>query len=87
MHASYLEVIERAVIADTEAAPTIGRLASLDGPLETDPEAEQIELSLLRLYRRTGAHAAAAEQYAHYAPSLRTSWVSNRHPSNRCDDR
>jgi DNA-binding SARP family transcriptional activator len=40
--------------------------------LEIDPDAEQIELSLLRLYRRTGAHAAAAEQYAHYAGVLRS---------------
>ena len=35
------------------------------------PEADQIELSLLRLYRLSGSHAAAAEQYAHYAAVLR----------------
>ena len=34
------------------------------------PEADQIELSLLRLYRLNGSHAAAAEQYAHYAATL-----------------
>ena len=38
--------------------------------LDVDPEAEQVELSLLRLYRRTGAHSAAAEQYVHYASVL-----------------
>jgi DNA-binding SARP family transcriptional activator len=32
-----------------------------------DSDAEQLEVSLLRLYRLTGAHAAAAEQYEHYA--------------------
>ncbi|MGP1673681.1 MAG: bacterial transcriptional activator domain-containing protein, partial [Candidatus Limnocylindrales bacterium] len=39
--------------------------------LEVDPGAEQIEVSLLRLYRATGAHSAAAEQYAHYAAMIR----------------
>jgi DNA-binding SARP family transcriptional activator len=36
-----------------------------------DGTAEQIEASLLRLYRVSGAHAAAAEQYAHYATYMR----------------
>ena len=39
--------------------------------LAIDPEAEQIELSLLRMLRVTGSHAAAAEQYAHYSHALR----------------
>ena len=39
--------------------------------LDVDPNAENVELSLLRLYRASGAHNAAAEQYAHYAASLR----------------
>jgi DNA-binding SARP family transcriptional activator len=45
------------------------RLAQL--AMHADPEAEQIELCLLRLYRRTGADAAAAEQYSHYATVMR----------------
>ena len=39
--------------------------------LDLTPEADQIELSLLRLYRLSGSHSAAAEQYAHYAAVLR----------------
>ena len=39
--------------------------------LELTPEADQIELSLLRLYRLNGSHSAAAEQYAHYAATMR----------------
>ena len=39
--------------------------------LEVDPTAENIEVSLLRLYKATGAHAAAAEQYAHYSAVIR----------------
>ena len=38
---------------------------------EIDPEVEEIQVALVRLYRLSGAHAAAAEQYAHYAHSLR----------------
>ena len=37
--------------------------------------AEQIEVSLLRLYKATGAHAAASEQYAHYASAMRDDTV------------
>ena len=39
--------------------------------LDVDGSAEQIEVSLLRLYRVSGAHAAAAEQYEHYATVMR----------------
>ena len=39
--------------------------------LDVEPSAEQVEVSLLRLYRATGAHAAAAEQYGHYASVMR----------------
>jgi DNA-binding SARP family transcriptional activator len=71
MHAAYLEIIERAVIADTNAGAFDRAIGLARRAIEVDPEAEQIELSLLKLYRRTGAHAAAAEQYAHYAAVLR----------------
>ena len=71
LHASFLDRIERALVTDTQSghfdrALTIAQLA-----LQADPDAEQIELCLLRLYRRTGANAAAAEQYAHYASVMR----------------
>ena len=39
--------------------------------LDVDPAAEHVEVSLLRLYRASGAHSAAAEQYAHYANAMR----------------
>ena len=39
--------------------------------LDRDPTVESLEVALLRLYRATGAHAAAAEQYAHYASMLK----------------
>jgi two-component SAPR family response regulator len=71
MHATYLEIIERAVSADTNAGAFDRAIGLARRALEADPDAEQIELSLLRLYRRTGAHSAAAEQYEHYAAVLR----------------
>ena len=71
MHAAYLEIIERAVISDTSVGAFDRAIGLARRALDADPDAEQIELSLLRLYRRTGAHAAAAEQYAHYAAVLR----------------
>jgi len=40
--------------------------------LGIDSSADSLELTLLRLYRQTGAPAAAAEQYAHYATVLRS---------------
>ena len=71
LHAAFLQVVENSVALDTfsghfDRGAEIARRA-----LQIDPDAEQVELSLLRLYRRTGAHAAAAEQYAHYAAMLR----------------
>jgi DNA-binding SARP family transcriptional activator len=71
LHAAYLEIAERAVLDDFtighyDRGITVARRA-----LEVDPTAEQIEVCLLRLYRVTGAHSAAAEQYAHYATVMR----------------
>jgi DNA-binding SARP family transcriptional activator len=71
LHAGVLDRIERSVIADTKAGAFERALAVAQSALQTDPDAEQIELCLLRLYRRMGAHAAAAEQYDHYATVMR----------------
>jgi DNA-binding SARP family transcriptional activator/tetratricopeptide (TPR) repeat protein len=71
LHASYLDRIERAVTADTKAGAFDRALSVAQLALQADPDAEQIELCLLRLYRRMGAKAAAAEQYAHYAGVMR----------------
>jgi DNA-binding SARP family transcriptional activator/tetratricopeptide (TPR) repeat protein len=71
LHASYLDRVERAIVADTNAGAFERALSVAQLAMQADPEAEQIELCLLRLYRRMGATAAAAEQYAHYAGVLR----------------
>lgn len=71
MHAAYLEIMERAVRDDLAAGHHDRGIAVARAALEVEPSAEQIEITLLRLYRVTGAHAAAAEQYEHYASTVR----------------
>jgi DNA-binding SARP family transcriptional activator len=71
LHARYLQIIEQAVSLDLvagqyERAATWARRA-----LDVDPGADAIEAMLVRLYRRSGLHAAAAEQYAHYTGVMR----------------
>jgi ATP/maltotriose-dependent transcriptional regulator MalT/DNA-binding SARP family transcriptional activator len=71
LHASYLEVVERAVADDTHSGHFDRAIAAARRAVEVDPGADGMEVSLLRLYRLSGAHAAAAEQYGHYAMVLR----------------
>jgi DNA-binding SARP family transcriptional activator len=71
LHASYLDIVERSVRSDLQAGHTDRGIRIARRALEVDSTAEQVEVNLLRLYRIAGAHAAAAEQYAHYASLLR----------------
>lgn len=71
LHASFLEIVERAVTNDIETGHFERGINLARRVLDIDPAAEQIEVSLLRLYRSSGAHAAAAEQYGHYAGMMR----------------
>ena len=71
LHAAFLQVIETAVARDTAMGAFDRAIDLARRALATDPDAEQIEVSLLRLYRLSGAHSAAAEQYAHYANAIR----------------
>lgn len=71
LHAAYLDIVERALRKDAETAHYDRGISIARRALEVDPTAESIEVVLLRLYRLVGAHAAAAEQYTHYASMLR----------------
>ena len=71
LHASYLEIVERAVNDDIETGHFDRGISLARRVLDVDPTAEHVEVSLLRLYRASGAHAAAAEQYSHYASAIR----------------
>lgn len=71
LHASFLEIVERAVAEDTASGHFDRGINLARRVLDVDQSAENVEVSLLRLYRATGAHAAAAEQYSHYAAAMR----------------
>ena len=71
LHASYLRVVERAVRLDLDSGHFERGTFIAERALEVDADSEEIQAALVRLYRLSGAHAAAAEQYAHYAHSLR----------------
>jgi DNA-binding SARP family transcriptional activator len=71
LHASYLEIVERALSDDIETGHLDRGIRLARRVLDVDQAAEHVEVSLLRLYRASGAHAAAAEQYAHYASVVR----------------
>jgi DNA-binding SARP family transcriptional activator len=70
LHSSYLEVIERAIADELRAARFDRAIELCRRALDVDPACEPIERHLLRIYRVTGAHAAAAEQYRHYAAAV-----------------
>jgi LuxR family maltose regulon positive regulatory protein len=72
LHASYLRIVENAVTEDSLSGHFDRGIALARRALQLAPDAEQLELSLLRLYKMSGSHAAAAEQYAHYAEMLRS---------------
>ena len=64
-------VLEQIILDDFTSGQYDRGITTARRALEVDPSAEQIEVCLLRLYRVTGAHSAAAEQYAHYAAVMR----------------
>jgi DNA-binding SARP family transcriptional activator len=71
LHAAYLDVVERSLRADLQTGHHDRGIRVARRAMEIDPSAEQVEVALLRLYRMAGAHAAAAEQYGHYASVMR----------------
>jgi two-component SAPR family response regulator len=71
LHVSCLRVIEEQIRALLDAGDHDGGIAMARRAVLTDPRNEELEASLLRLLRGSGAHAAAAEQYAHYATMLK----------------
>ncbi|TME10560.1 MAG: hypothetical protein E6I65_08450 [Chloroflexi bacterium] len=71
LHASYLRVVEHAIRQDLDSGHFVRGTFIAERAAEVDPDAEEIQVALVRLYRHSGAHAAAAEQYGHYARSMR----------------
>ena len=66
LHARYLEIIERAIHSDSDLGRVDRAIRLAQRALEVDPELDEVERTVIKLYRLAGAHAAAAEQYEHY---------------------
>ena len=66
LHARYLEIIERAIYSDSDSGRVDRAIRLAQRALEVDPELDDVERTVIKLYRLAGAHAAAAEQYEHY---------------------
>lgn len=71
LQSAYLQVVEKSVRSDTESGHFDRGIQLARRALEVCPDADSMELSLLRLYKLSGSHAAAAEQYAHYSSWIR----------------
>lgn len=71
LHVAYLRVIETEVRAAMKTSAFEEGIQMARRALEVDPRHEELELLLLRLLRSSGAHSAAAEQYARYSSFLK----------------
>jgi DNA-binding SARP family transcriptional activator len=71
LHAAYLRVVERAVRLDLDSGHFERGTYIAERAADIDPDSEDIQVALVRLYRHSGAHAAAAEQYARYSRTMR----------------
>lgn len=71
LHAAYLRVVESSLRADTDSGHYERGILLAQVATEAEPEAEELQMSLTRLYRLSGSLAAASEQYQNYARSQR----------------
>lgn len=67
LHAAYLRVIESSVRLDVDSGNYTRGVFLAERASEIEPDSEELQLSLVRVYRLAGAHAAASERYAHYS--------------------
>jgi DNA-binding SARP family transcriptional activator len=87
LHVAYLHVIETQVKTDIDTGNTQRGIHIARQALEIEPRNDELELSMLQLLRRAGAHSAAAEQYSRYANMLRTDLGVEPPPFERLSDR
>jgi DNA-binding SARP family transcriptional activator len=78
LHASYLRVLERAIHLDVDGGHLARGIFLAERASEVEPDSEELQLALVRIYRMAGAHAAAGEQYAHYARTMNELGVDPR---------
>ena len=78
LHASYLRVLERAIQIDLDTGHFNRGTFLAERASEVDPEADEIQAALVRLYRLSGAYAAASEQYVRYSQTMKELGVEPR---------
>jgi DNA-binding SARP family transcriptional activator len=71
LHAAYLRVVEAAIRLDIDTGNYSRGVFLAERANEVEPDSEELQLGLIRIYRLAGARAAAAEQYAHYSKAMR----------------
>ena len=71
LHAAYLRVIESGIKADLDSGQFDRGIAVAERAMQIEPESDDLQASLIRLYRLAGVHAAAAETYTQYRAALR----------------
>jgi ATP/maltotriose-dependent transcriptional regulator MalT/DNA-binding SARP family transcriptional activator len=71
LHAAVIGALEVGIDRAAERGDFRRAIFVAQRVLEIDPDTDAVELKLVSLYRRTGATAAAAEQYTHYSAQLR----------------
>ena len=71
LHAAVLDVSERGIATALSSGDAERAIHLAHRVLAFDPSADAVELLLVRAYKVASRHAAAAEQYAHYATVLR----------------
>jgi DNA-binding SARP family transcriptional activator len=74
LHAAFLELVERCLRSAAEKGHWARGAELARAALAVDPTAEDVERNLIALYHQSGAHAAAAEQYAHFAAAQRAEY-------------
>jgi DNA-binding SARP family transcriptional activator len=74
VHSEYLEVIERAVLDDIDSGHFDRALRLARRAVVIEPSAESLHVLLIRVCRRLGAHAAAADRYATYSMLMRNEY-------------
>jgi DNA-binding SARP family transcriptional activator len=63
--------MEQAVRLDMDAGHVDRAIYLAEQAADADPEAEEMQLALARLYDQSGAHAAAAERYGVYTRAMK----------------
>jgi ATP/maltotriose-dependent transcriptional regulator MalT/DNA-binding SARP family transcriptional activator len=71
LHAAVLRFLEQAIRIAAQEGRRPDAISLAERALLVEPDAENVQGALIGLYRSIGAHAAAAEQYASYAATLR----------------